>query len=354
MPKPTSRSPKKASRRTFIELLAMAGVGSQVLLQTRDARAALAAAQEAADKASGEAWPEMAYRTLGRTGFHASRLVFGCGASLSGDPKDNLLNVAFENGVNVFDVGYRGYYKNAERNLAPFAKAHRDDIFLISKGTVPVEAAEEVTTEVAERAARAWTLLLDESLRELQTEHVDAYYQMAANNPALVRAEEMYRAFEAAKEAGKVTYLGVSTHENAQQVLEAAIETGWYDLAMIAVTPAGWYDWNKRQILDGSEDMLHLAPLLASAREAGIGLVGMKVGRLLAGRWWAGGGNGKAFDGHYDDSLLASDLSDFQRSYAYVLAHGMDVVNADIQDYAILKENFIAAATAERYFSKTA
>ena len=283
MSKPASRSPKKASRRTFIELLAMAGVGSQVLLQTRDARAALSAAQEAADKASGEAWPEMAYRTLGRTGFRASRLVFGCGASLSGDPKDNLLNVAFENGVNVFDVGYRGYYKNAERNLAPFAKAHRDDIFLISKGTVPVEAAEEVTTEVAERAARAWTLLLDESLRELQTEHVDAYYQMAANNPALVRAEEMYRAFEVAKEAGKVTYLGVSTHENAQQVLEAAIETGWYDLAMIAVTPAGWYDWNKRQILDGSEDMLHLAPLLASA-PGGRHRLDRHEGRASAGR----------------------------------------------------------------------
>lgn len=354
MSKPASGSPQKASRRSFIELLAFAGVGSQVLLQTRDARAALSAAQEAADKTAGEPWPEMTYRTLGRTGFRASRLVFGCGASLSSDPKDRLLETAFEHGVNVFDVGYRGYYQNAERNLAPFANAHRDDIFLISKGTVPVEADAEVNTEVAKRAAKAWTLLMDESLRELQTDHVDAYYQMAANNPGVVRAEEMHRAFEDAKAAGKVSFLGISTHENAGDVLEAAIETGWYDLAMIAITPAGWYDWNKREILADTPDMMHLAPLLARARDAGIGLVGMKVGRLLAGRWWAGGGNASAFDGYYDDNVLASNLSPFQRSYAYVLAHGMDVVNADVQDYNILKENFVAAATAEAYFEGTA
>ena len=346
---------KRTSRRSFIELLTMAGIGSQVLLQTRDVRAATAAAQEAADKLPGaEAWPSMAYRTLGRTGFRASRLVYGCGAALSSDPNDALLNTALEHGVNVFDVGYSGYYKNAERNLAAFAKAHRDDIFLISKAPVQVEADAEVTAQVAADAARSWTMFMEQSLRELDTEHVDAYYQMAANNPGVVRAEEMRRAFDDAKAAGKVSYLGLSTHENAQQVLEAAIETGWYDLAMIAVTPAGWYDWNNRSILSGTQDMAHLAPLFGKAREAGIALVGMKVGRLLAGRWWAGGGDRAAFNRFYDKTYLESGLSDFQRSYAYVLAHGMDVVNADIQDYAILKENFVAAATAEQHFPNAA
>ena len=349
------RSSTKTSRRSFLEVLALAGVGSQALLQTRDVRAAVAAAQEAADQLpNAEPWPQMAYRTLGRTGFRASRLVYGCGAALSGDPNDALLNTALEAGVNVFDVGYSGYYKNAERNLAAFAKRHRDDIFLISKAPVNVEADAPVDAEVAKQAARTWTMFMDQSLKELDTDHVDAYYQMAANNPAVVQADEMQRAFEAAKAAGKVTYLGLSTHENAQEVLKAAIETGWYDLAMIAVTPAGWYDWNNRQILSDSEDMVHLAPLFARAREAGIGLVGMKAGRLLAGRWWAGGGNGAAFDQHYDEKFMAAGLSHFQRAYAYVLEHGLDVVNADIQDYAILKENFIAAATAEQHFSPTA
>ncbi|MCY3621338.1 MAG: aldo/keto reductase [Gammaproteobacteria bacterium] len=341
----------QTNRRSFIEYLTMVGVGSQVLLQTRNVQAATAAAQESGDS---EPWPGMTYRKLGRTGFRASRLVYGCGAALSGRPNDRLLNVAFEAGVNVYDVGYSGYYRNAEKNLASFAKAHGDEIFLISKAPVPVGADDDVDTATAQRAAKAWTMLLDKSLSELDTEHVDAYYQMAANNPDMVRAEEMYRAFEDAKAAGKVTYLGLSTHENAQECLEAAIETGWYDLAMIAITPAGWYDWNKRQILEGSHDMTHLSPLLQRAREAGIGLVAMKTGRLLAGRRWGGGANGKVFDRFYDQSVLEQDLTDFQRSYAFVLAHGMDVVNADIQNYGILKENFIAAATADKVFASTA
>lgn len=338
----------QTNRRSFIEFLTMVGVGSQVLLQTRNVQAATAAAQESADS---EPWPGMTYRTLGRTGFRASRLVYGCGAALSGRPNDRLLNIAFEAGVNVFDVGYSGYYRNAERNLAGFAKEHGDEIFLISKGPVPVGADDEVDTDTALRAAKAWTMLLDKSLGELGTEHVDAYYQMAANNPGVIRAEELYRAFEDAKAAGKVSYLGLSTHENAQEVLEAAIETGWFDLAMIAITPAGWYDWNKREILQGSQDMTHLSPLLQQAKDAGIGLVAMKVGRLLAGRRWGGGANGKVFDQFYDPSVLDQNLTDFQRSYAYVLAHGMDVVNADIQDYDILKENFVAAATADDVFA---
>ena len=345
----------KTNRRSFVELLTLLGVGGGALLRTGDVRAAISDTQAAADNLPGaEPWPSMTYRTLGRTGFRASRLVYGCGAALGGRPNDRLLNVAFEAGVNVFDVGYSGYYRNAERNLAGFAKKNRDSIFLISKAPVNVGADEPVTAEVGKRAARAWTMFMDKSLAELGTEHVDAYYQMAANNPGVVRAEEMRRAFEDAKAAGKVSFLGLSTHENAQQVLEAAVETGWYDLAMIAITPAGWYDWNKREILAESQDMVHLRPLLERARKAGIGLVGMKVGRLLAGRRWGGGANGKVFDRHYDQAFLEADLTDFQRSYAYVLAHGMDVVNADIQNYAILKTNFAAAAAAERHFPATA
>ena len=86
------------------------------------------------------------------------------------------------------------------------------------------------------------------------------------------------------------------------------------------------------------------------ARAAGIGLVGMKAGRFLAGRAWLGWGNPEAFDEHYDEKLMSAKLSEFQRSYAFVLEHGLDVVNADMQQMMHLKENFIAAATSAEYF----
>jgi aryl-alcohol dehydrogenase-like predicted oxidoreductase len=298
-------------------------------------------------------WPEMSYRTLGRTGFRGSRLVFGCGAALMFWGKDELLNEAFEHGVNVFDVGTREYYRNAEENLAGFARKHRDQIFLISKGLVGIDVApdDQLTGEQCRTAARNWAKALDRSLSDLETERVDAYYVMAVNNVSLIRSEEMYAAFEAARKAGKVDHWGVSTHENAQAVLAAATDTGWYSLAQIAITPAGWYDWKEKAVLAGSNPMARLRPILDKAREAGIGLIGMKAARHLAGRWFGfGPDRPAAFDAHYDPNFMEAPLSPFQRSYAYVLAHGLDAVNADSRSMDHLRENFIAAATSQDYF----
>lgn len=337
------------SRRRFLRYATLAAVAAQALARSGNVRAALFEAREA-DALAGD-WPDMAYRTLGRTGYRASRLIFGCGAALSGRRRDELLDTAFEAGVNVFDVGYRHYYDAAERNLAPFLERRRDDVFLISKAIVPGDFAPDDAVSVgqARRAAQGWLELLDESLGQLQVEHVDAYYLMASNNPRLIASEEIHRAFEQARDAGKVSYLGLSTHQNAQRVLETAIDTGRFDLAMIAITPGGWYDWETREVLPGSPPMKDLQPLLARARNAGMGLIGMKAGRFLAGRRFLGWGNPDAFDQHYDRTLLDAPLSEFQRSYAYVLEHGLDAVNADMQSLAHLKENFTAAALSSRY-----
>ena len=338
-------------RRRFIQYLAMVGVGGRTFWGSGDARAAVLAARDAASPGS---WPAMTYRKLGRTGFNASRLLMGCGASLMFLSKDDLLHRAFDAGINVFDIGYRGYYQWAERNLAGFLKQKRDDIFLISKGVaeIDVEPDDEVSAQQAKEAARIWLERLDQSLADLETEKVDAYYVMAAHNPSLIKSEEIRRAFETAKAAGKVDHLGVSTHRNAEQVLLTAADTGWYDLAMIAITPAGWYDWASKSVLEGSKPMTGLLPVLEKAKATGMALVGMKAARHLNGLpvlgWWK---KLDAFDEYYDEPLMAASLSPFQRSYAYVLAHGLDVVNADIQDLAQLQENVAATAASPTYFA---
>ena len=166
---------------------------------------------EDAKEAAGPPWPEMQYRTLGRTGFEASRLIFGCGASLMRANKDRLLNTAFDAGINVFDTGSTHYYDMAERNMKGFLKSRRDDVFLISKANprfvddqLDKQPGDSLTAAEAGRAAKAWIELLDLSLSELGTDYLDGYYQMAANTVELVGSEEMHRAFEDAKAAGKV------------------------------------------------------------------------------------------------------------------------------------------------------
>ena len=340
------------NRRRFFQYAAAPGIGTQTLLRLGDVRVTVFDAKEVVALP----WPEMRYQTLGRTGFEASRLIYGCGAALMRSSNDRLLNTALEAGVNVFDVGTSRYYDMAERNMKGFLSTNRDKIFLISKSFIPeqVQPEDEFSVADAKAAASGWLAMLDESLKELGVAQVDAYYLMGSNNVRVIGSEELYRAFESARSAGKARFFGLSTHQNAHAVLEKAIETGWYDLAMIAITPGGWYDWETKKLLPGTPSMVELRPLLDRARAAGIGLIGMKAARYIAGRGFLGGGNSDAFDGHYDGELLKAKLSSFQRSYAYVLEHGLDCVNADIQNYDQLRENYAAAATSAHYFNRTA
>ena len=332
-------------RRTFLKQLMFVGVGGSALLRTGK----LSAAIDAAENAEAAKFPNMTYRMLGKTGFNASRLVYGCGAALSRSRADQVLNIAFDHGVNVYDVGTSSYYRSAQANLADFAGAHRDDIFLITKDFVDARAGDKPNLDESKAMASDWEQKLDGCLKDLKQEHVDAYYIMAANNPLIVNNDEIFNAFNRAKSAGKVSHLGFSSHENASACLDAAIESDQYSLAMLGITPGGWYDWEAKTLLEGTPSLKSLKPKFDSARESGIGLVAMKVGRMLAPSFWGGRGKQNAFDGHYDEKLLKANLSSFQRSYAYVLENGFDVVNADIQNFHILAENFTAAATSSNY-----
>lgn len=342
-------------RRSFLRGLAVAGLAGRTLLRTGEARAAVHLARQATGKPSG--WPTLEKRPLGKTGFVGSRLVFGCGAALSRQRRDDLLEAALDAGINVFDNGFRGYYRDAETNLAPFLAKHRsrrDEIFLISKA-IPLPDLgpnDELGSDQARQGAANWTAMLDRSLGELGVESVDAYYVMAANNPALIASEEMRTAFERARAAGKARHWGLSTHQNAEKVLEAAMETGAFSLAQIAITPAGWYDWADKNILEGTASMAELRPFLDRVRASGIALIGMKAGRYLAGRKFLGWGKPTAFDDLYPEPFRRSGLSPFQRSYAYVLAHGLDAVNADMQNFLHLEENVTAAATSTSHFAQ--
>jgi len=296
----------------------------------------------------------MQYRQLGRTKLMCSRLVFGGGAALSGGRAVRLLDRAFDAGINHYDLGSNAYYKQAENAFADFYKAHRGEIWVTSKAPVrpiALKPGESVTLEQAQAAAKQWTGLLNQSLIDMKADYVDAYYIMMVDQPSLVKSEEMKKAFDAAKAAGKVGHFGISTHTRAQACLEAAIEAGFYDLAMIALSPGGWYSPVSAKLEKDSPTLKDVQPLLARAREAGIGLVGMKAGRFLSAPGTEGKGNTTAFDSHYAPALMNAALSPFQRAYAYVLENGLDVVNADMQNFAHLEENIVAANTSKTYFA---
>ena len=307
---------------------------------------------------------QMSYAKLGRTNFMCSKLVFGCGAALSGGRAVRLLEGAFEKGINHFDVGYNDYYKGAEPSLKDFAGRHRDDIWITSKaparGAIGVGGGSlEYTVETAKSDAESWLKEIDKSLSNMGVDYIDAYYLMMIGNPQAMKSEELYDAFLKAKQAGKVGYWGISTHLRAHECLEAAIETGWYDLAMVGVTPAGWYDTITSKFVEERGTLKQLKPFLDEARAAGIGLVGMKAARHIALNPYEGraailsatGASPSMYDVHYDEKFMNSGLNPFQRSYAYLLANGMDVVNSDMQNFKHFEENVVAARDSHMYFA---
>lgn len=335
------------NRREFIKLLAAGTVGGQAFFSSPRNIAKKYVKTDDLSLLQGQL--PMTYRKLGRVNFKSSRLVFGGGAALVGGKAVRLLDRALEAGINHFDVGSNIVYKGAERSLAPFLKKkNRDKVWVTSKAPVSVRVKPEdlVTVAQAKTAAKSWMRLMDTSLKNLEIDYIDAYYLMAVDNPSLARSEEMYNAFLTAKKTGKVGYFGLSTHKNAQKVLEAAIDTDWYDVALIGITPAGWYDWDTHDLVPGTPTLVELEGLLERARAAGIGLIGMKTVRHLAPKMALGKGNLTAFDRIYDERFLSLPLNPFQRAYAYVLEHGIDVVNADMQNFKHLEENIVATATS--------
>ena len=345
----SSENKKTMDRRDFMKTSAAATVaaGAVATMNTKQTWSA-----DGLDHRN-ERTDRMSYTKLGRTNFMCSNLTFGCGAALIGGKAVRLLERAYEQGVNHFDVGTTQYYKGSEKELAPFLKKHGDDVWVTSKAFAynGMGATDDLnyTTEMAKRDATQWTGLLEASLKDLGQEHVDAYYLMGIGNPITVANDELHSAFMKAKDAGKVDHFGISTHKRAAACLEAAIDCGWHSLAMIAITPGGWYDWDSKDMLPGTSPMEGIMPLLKKARDAGIGLVGMKAGRFIAPGTSLGKGDETAFDQFYPDAYKEAKLTAFQRSYAYTLLHGIDTANADMQTFQHFEENLVAARDAHKY-----
>lgn len=337
-------------RRDFLKSTAGTLGASAIVASSNDA----SAADDGLDHRN-ERSDRMHYLQLGRTKFLSSQLIFGCGAALGGGKAVHLLERAYESGVNYFDVGSNDYYKGAEKHLSAFAKKRRGDIWITSKGyarsSVSHDPGTEVSVEYAKVAARFWTRLVDASLIDLDTDYIDAYFTQGANEPSLVRSEEMGRAFEDVKASGKVGHVGVSTHQNAAAVLATAVETGWYDIAMVAVNPAGWYDWKNKAMLPDTPSLKDLRPQLDQVRDSGMGLIGMKAGRLIAPTRAGGQGDPTAYDSFYDEKIMQATFTPHQRSYAFVLAHGLDAVNADMQNFKHFEENLAAVREGHTYFA---
>ena len=144
-------------RREFIRSGALAGLGVGLATLPRSAAASIPPTPQV-----------RRYAALGRTGMKISDISFGADRLSPG--QEDLVRHALDLGINYFDTAetYRG--GDSEITLGKALRGKRDKVFLTSKSL----AGPDTEKDAIMRA-------LEGSLRRLQTDHVDVYFNHAVN-----------------------------------------------------------------------------------------------------------------------------------------------------------------------------
>lgn len=198
-------------------------------------------------------------RALGRTGEKLSVIGFGGIVVMNATTEQaaERVRAAVEAGVNYFDVAPS--YGNAEDMLGPALEPHRKGVFLACK--------------TQGRTKEAATKELESSLRKMRTDHFDLYQHHAVTKKkdveTILGPGGAMEAFEAAKKAGKVRFLGFSAH--SVEAATALLDGFAFDTILFPVNYATWHAGG-------------FGPqVLAKAQEKGTGILCLKA--MAKGLW---------------------------------------------------------------------
>ncbi|MBY0401609.1 aldo/keto reductase [Myxococcota bacterium] len=176
-----------------------------------------------------------AYGRLGRTEWRVSDTVLGAGR-LQGDQAWKIVKTAFERGVNYVDTAPD--YSTAGSEIAvgrALREIPRDQIFLATKFCTPIGHLPEGTP-----VAR-YEEVVNESLARLGTDYVDLVHVHSCDETGRLMDPNVHEAFDRLKQAGKVRFLGVSTHTpRLVEVANRAIDSGRFDVMMLAYHHGIW------------------------------------------------------------------------------------------------------------------
>ena len=193
--------PHNTGRRRFLKHLGAVGA----TLATSELLAAPAADQEKATPAKGS----VPRRAFGRTGVQVS--ILGVGGHTFATAKTEvegirIIHEALDAGVNFLDNAWEYHDGRSEEWMGKALKGRRDQAFVMTK----------VCTHG--RDAKVAMLQLEQSLRRLQTDHLDLWQVHEViydNDPDLHFAKGgVMEAIAQAKQQGKVRFVGFTGHKD--------------------------------------------------------------------------------------------------------------------------------------------
>jgi uncharacterized protein len=239
------------TRRTFVKGAAV--VTASMLTNPSLGRSAGGA--QGSDNAGGS----VPHRPLGKTGVQVSALGLGgyhLGSTKDQQEANELVATAMGAGINFFDNCWEYHDGLSEERLGIALKGKRQDAFVMTKVCTHGRGKDVAMKQ------------LEESLRRLQTDHIDlwqihevVYY----NDPDLIfAAGGAAEALLAAKQQGKVRFIGFTGHKNPSIHLRMLSQDFPFDTVQMPLN-----------CLDGTFRSFE-TQVLPVANRKGLGVLGMK------------------------------------------------------------------------------
>jgi predicted aldo/keto reductase-like oxidoreductase len=252
------------SRRAFLKGIAMTGAVSVISAtsapgQTNEPRPNPIVPNPPGESGATMAEFQVARRPMGKTGLEVS--ILGVGGfhlgAVAGQPEvNNMIAKALDHGVNFFDNAWEYYGGASEERLGTALKGKRDKAIVMTK----------VCTHGRKKDLALQ--MLEESLTRLQTDHLDVWQVHEVvyyNDPERCYEKDgVLEALAAAKQQGKVRFVGFTGHKNPSIHL-AMLNGGFpFDTVQMPLNP---FDYSYRSFQQ---------EVLPVAAQRGMAVFGMK------------------------------------------------------------------------------
>ena len=231
-------------------------------------------------------------RSLGRTGEMLSMIGFGGIVVKDATPEDAsvVVKLAIDSVINYFDVAPS--YGDAEIKLGPALEPYRRNVFLACK------TGKRTKTEARDE--------LEQSLKNLRTDHVDLYQFHAVTTLAdvdtILGAGGAMETFLEARKEGKIRFIGFSAH--SVEAAMALMDRFDFDTILFPVNFTTWYAGN-------------FGPqVLARAQEKKMGILALKA---MAKGPWPQGADRSMYPKCWYEPL--TDQEDIRMGLRFTLSH---------------------------------
>lgn len=203
---------------------------------------------------------KIVYRTLGKTGLKLP--IVSMGVMRADNP--NLVRAALDKGIKHLDTAHGYQDGRNEEMLGKVLQDYPRDSFTIATKVKQVGADRTTGSYSEEATEETFIEQFEISLERLKLEYVEILFHHMPGSREGTLHEPTLNAMKKIKKSGKAKFLGVSVHSREPEIIQAAIDSGVYDVVLTA------YNFTQNHLEEMNK-------AIDNAAKAGLGVIAMKT-----------------------------------------------------------------------------